>query len=264
MSAKMIDAHAHLSDLRLFGGVDKLVPELQKAGLMHMVLGGVDPDDWARQLQLVAQLPQFVTTVAGIHPWTVRDQSTDVLEEMFEKLTLIAPRVTAIGETGVDFFEMKDPVQRMKQPEWCERHLELATTLNKPVVLHVVKGHDVVLGLLKRYRGKPGIVHGWRGSEQDGRKYIDRAFVLSIGPRSIQRLKPSDLAWLPLENFVLESDGPDFPKLNQAPIHGREWVSAMRQVASFLAKSLKISIDEVWALNRDNLERVLQVAFTAG
>lgn len=259
--AVMIDAHAHLSDLRLAKDVEGLITDLKQQGLRHIVLGGVDSADWQRQQALARYAPDFVTTVAGIHPWTVRDQGSDVLEEMLAELEDLAPNVTAIGETGVDFFEMKDPVQRMKQPEWCERQLDLATRHHKPVVLHVVKGHDVMLGLLKHYRGKPGIVHSWRGSEQDGRKYIDRAFVLSVGPRSIQKMKPADLAWIPSENFVLETDGPDLPQRQDHPLKAKEWIQAMRQVASFMAKALKISVDEVWALNRDNLERMLQVEF---
>lgn len=259
----MIDAHAHLSDLRLAKDVDHLIQDLKDRGLKHVVFGGVDPSDWQRQMAIATRDPNFVTTVAGIHPWTVRDQSSDVLEAMFEELERIAPTVSAIGELGVDFFEMKDPVQRMKQPEWCERQLDLAFRHQKPVILHVVKGHDVVLGLLKHYRGRPGIVHSWRGSEQDGRKYIDRAFVLSIGPRSIQRLKPSDLAWLPPENFVLETDSPDLAVHDSEPLNAKEWISVMRQQATFMSKALKISVDEVWALNQDNLERTLQVAFPA-
>lgn len=257
----MIDAHAHLSDLRLVEAVPTLIPALQAGGVKHVVLGGVDPDDWDRQIAIAEKTPGFVTTVAGIHPWTVRDQSNESLERMFERLELLAPKVSAIGETGVDFFENKDPVQRMKQPEWCERQLELAMRFQKPIVLHVVKGHDVVLGLLKHYRGKPGLVHSWRGTEQDGRKYIDRAFALSIGPRSIQRLKPAELAWIPKENFVLETDGPDMPGSTGKAITAKEWLVSMREVAGFMAKAFKMTVPEVWALNRDNLERVLQVAF---
>lgn len=259
--AMMIDAHAHLSDLRLAKDVDHLIQDLKERGLKHVVLGGVDPLDWQRQMSIATRDPHFVTTVAGIHPWTVREQSVDVLEGMFEELEIIAPQVNAIGELGVDFFEMKDPVQRMKQPEWCERQLDLAYRHQKPVVLHVVKGHDVVLGLLKHYRGKPGIVHSWRGSEQDGRKYIDRAFVLSIGPRSIHKLKPADLAWIPSENFVLETDSPDLSFEGNEPLSAKEWIAVMRQMATFMSKALKIPVDEVWALNQDNLERMLQVAF---
>lgn len=259
--AVMIDAHAHLSDLRLAPNVESLISDLRGSGMRHIVLGGIDPADWERQTSIAKHSPDFVTTVAGIHPWTVRDQTAAMLEDMLVQLEEIAPHVSAIGELGVDFSEMKDPIQRMKQPEWCERQLDLAFRHQKPIVLHVVKGHDVVLGLLKHYRGRPGIVHSWRGSEQDGRKYIDRAFVLSIGPRSIQRLKPSDLAWIPQENFVLETDGPDWPAHGSQPVKAKEWISTMRQVAGFMAKAQKISVDEVWAINRDNLERMLQVAF---
>ena len=258
---RMVDAHGHLSDHRLIESVDTLIPELQKQGLRHMILGGVDPAEWKRQQALVSRLPGFVTPVAGIHPWTVRDSSTDALEDMMDELEILAPHVAAIGETGVDFAaNAVDASQRMKQSHWCERQLDLATHLSKPVVLHVVKGHDVMHGLLRQYRGIPGMIHAWRGSEQDGRKYIDRGFVLSIGPRSLQRLKPSDFAWIPRENFVLESDGPDLPGAKAAMPGAKEWLGAMKEVSVVLSKSFKIPVDQVWSLSLANLQRILQIS----
>ena len=259
----VVDAHGHLSDERLLESVDKLIPDLQKLGLRHMILGGIEPREWQRQREISTRIPGFITRVAGIHPWTVRDHSSDELEVMMNELEKIAPYVTAIGEMGVDFATQADAIaQRMKQPLWCERQLDLATRLSKPVVLHVVKGHDVMLGLLRNYRGVPGLVHGWQGSEQDGRKYIDRGFVLSIGPRSLKNRKPSDLAWIPSENFVLESDGPDLPGAKANMPSAREWMGALRDVASFLSKALKLPMDQIWAMNRDNLERIMGISIS--
>ncbi|MCX6127353.1 MAG: TatD family hydrolase [Proteobacteria bacterium] len=261
MSSFMIDAHAHLSDLRLAPKLDSLIPQLRSRGLGHLVLGGVRPDEWQRQFDILSAAPGFITPVAGIHPWTVRESCPEVLEEMFKELERFAPTISAIGELGVDFAGVMDPIQRMKQPEWAERQLDLATTHAKPVVLHVVRGHDVMLGLLRQYRGKPGIVHGWRGSEQDGKKYIDRAFVLSISLRSIAKLKPSDLAWIPAENFVLETDGPDFMRARDGVPDARAWTTALKEVAHFMGKALKLPSDQIWALNRDNIERILSISF---
>lgn len=257
MSAIMIDAHAHLSDARLVASWDVLIPSLKERGLSHLVLGGVEPEEWQRQFQLSRLMPGFVTPVVGIHPWTVRDKPVDELEAMFQTLEAMVDKASAVGELGVDFSRDSNPVQRMKQPEWADRQLDLAMRHQKPVVLHVVKGHDVMHGLLRHYRGKPGIVHGWRGSEQDGRKYVDRAFVLSIGLRSITRLKPLDLSWLPPENFVLESDGPDFVVAGGKLPDAKNWMLALKEVATFMGKALKLTPEQVWALNKDNLERIL-------
>lgn len=258
----MIDAHAHLSDERMANVAIPFSKDLQANGLSHLILGGVDPVEWQRQLSMTRLDPKFITPVIGIHPWTVRDRTSDELEAMFEELETLAPQAVAIGETGLDFHSTADAaVQRMKQPHWCERQLDLAYRLEKPVVLHVVKAHDGMHKLLKHYRGKPGIVHGWHGNPQDGQKYIDRAFVLSIGPRSIGRLKPKDLSWIPRENFVLESDAPDVASKQTALPTAKEWTSALSRVATFLAKSFGILTDEVWALNRDNLQRIFERDF---
>lgn len=74
-------------------------------------------------------------------------------------------------------------------------------------------------------------------------------------------MKPADLAWLPTENFVLESDGPDFKGARSTMPDARDWMGALKEVAVFVGKSLKLSQEQVWTLNRDNLERILGLTF---
>ena len=100
----MFDAHAHLSDPRLQAVLDPLIISLRAGGMDHIVLGGVNPDEWAIQESLLEKDPSFVTAVMGIHPWTVRDSSEQDLEIMFSRLKENLAQLKIIGEVGLDFF----------------------------------------------------------------------------------------------------------------------------------------------------------------
>jgi Tat protein secretion system quality control protein TatD with DNase activity len=51
-SMKYIDQHCHLSDERVFDRAETLIQDAVVAGVETMVLAGVEPSDWKRQIKL--------------------------------------------------------------------------------------------------------------------------------------------------------------------------------------------------------------------
>lgn len=254
----MIDAHAHLSDPRLEKDVDELSRCLRSAGLKRIVLGGVSADEWDLQTKLKSILPAFVTPVFGIHPWTVRDHDETQLETMFEKLQSSMEGIAAIGEVGVDFYPKRNLDQVTKQSYWCRRQLELAQTLKKPVVLHVVQGHDVMQNLLKDMSLKSALIHGFKGRQEVSNFYLKRGYVFSLGARSFKGVALEDYRWLPKSQFVLESDAPLIKQDVSDPSKVcDDWIKSLQEAAGYLAKLWSISSDEVWTLAEANLTRFL-------
>ncbi|MBO7291127.1 MAG: TatD family hydrolase, partial [Bacteroidaceae bacterium] len=78
----------------------------------------------------------------GIHPW----ESSDVDEMSLQQLALLAqhPQVVALGETGIDRLRGADVETQKKL---FINHITLSEQLHKPLILHVVKGVDIVLSL---------------------------------------------------------------------------------------------------------------------
>lgn len=63
-----------------------------------------------------------------------------------------------------------------------EQQLILATKLQKPLILHVVKSWEEVLKSIKKCKvSSPLIVHGFRGKPQLAQQLIDKGFYLSFG-----------------------------------------------------------------------------------
>jgi TatD DNase family protein len=253
----MIDAHAHLSDLRLESDAELLIAKLQSLGLRHVVLGGVEPNEWQYQQRLKSRWPMFVTSVVGIHPWTVRDQDEASLEKIFSILGTMVHSAEAVGEVGVDFYPKRLPEQVEKQSRWCRRQLELAKDIDKPVVLHIVRGHDVMQNLLKAVELPMAMIHGFKGNFEVAKFYLERGYVLSLGSRSFLGANLEDYRWLPKNAFVLESDAPPWTgEVTNSEKMANDWLGELNVGAQFLAKLWSIDKDEVWSLAKTNLTRL--------
>jgi len=254
----MIDAHTHLSDPRLMPFAEDLAYALQRAGLKRAVLGGVSQREWETQFKLSKLFPGFVTPVIGMHPWTVRDGSGDQLEMMFEVLKIWLKDAAALGEVGVDFYPTRNLEQVQKQTSWCRRQLQLAEEQGKPVVLHIVRGHDVIQSLLKNYQLGSVMIHGFRGGAKQAQFYLDRDFYLSLGMRSFKNLQLTDLDWLPKNRFLLESDAPS-PRDDTIDCEAvcAAWLTSLEYSASFLARLWSLPNEAVWAMAEENLNRFL-------
>lgn len=263
MTYQYVDAHAHISDLRIQRDVAGLVARLKKQGLCHVIMGGVNPADWKVQQDLVTSFSDFVSPVFGIHPWTVVQASDQELEAMIVNLEVVAHQALALGEIGLDFSKSKEPDSRQRQAVWVERQFSLAQILSKKVVIHCVRGHDVMLGILNRFPAVTGLIHSWRGSDVDGKKYLKRGFLLSISPKSIRGLDPVDLSWIPENGFTIESDFPYFEA--DGSLAGADaWTAALHEVAEFMAVSLDQSVEQVLDKSTTNVCRLFGMNFNFG
>jgi TatD DNase family protein len=134
-------------------------------------------------------------TMAGIHPWDAE-----------RKLAL--PDFTEcdiIGETGLDYAH---PISKTLQKELFCKHLDIAQTLGKPIVLHVVRAMEDVLKIIDHYKEIKGVVfHGFIGSKEQAYECLKRGYFLSFGERSLRSPKSVEaLRITPLSQLFCETD----------------------------------------------------------
>ena len=137
---------------------------------------------------------------AGIHPWTtLTAPSPEVLEEL-ERLCSLSS-VVAVGECGVDLAR-GGPLFRQLQV--LKAHIALSERLAKPLILHEVKAHDIILGLRRDMQpAQPWVVHGFRGKPQVAEMLLHGGLWLSFGAR----FNPESLAKaLEAERALAETD----------------------------------------------------------
>lgn len=116
----------------------------------------------------------------GIHPWDTESETTreeyDLLDKLAEK-----PEVVAIGECGVDL-NIGGPLFRQLQV--FRHHVELSERLGKPLVIHDVKAHDIIVGARRDLKPRQAwAIHGFRQKPEAADMLHRAGCWLSFGPQ---------------------------------------------------------------------------------
>lgn len=138
---------------------------------------------------------------AGLHPWYI---DADGWQEQFRLLeqALHHNNVVAVGECGLDKICKTDFA--LQQLVFIKQ-VELANSLQKPLVIHCVKAYDAVLTILQQAR-VPVIFHGFNKNAVLAKQLISKGYYLSFGRALEQQRIRELLRQLPLEKIFLETD----------------------------------------------------------
>lgn len=135
----------------------------------------------------------------GIHPW---DTVADAIESRFPLLETLAsqPGVVAIGEAGIDL-NVGGPLFR--QLQIFRNHVELSEELQKPLIIHNVKGHDIIIGAHRDlHPAQKWAIHGFRQKPEVAQMFLRAGFYLSFGAV----FNPETLAAMPADRILAETD----------------------------------------------------------
>lgn len=136
---------------------------------------------------------------AGIHPWDTADGCTPQALEGLRRL-LENPQVVAVGECGVD---LTRSIPLFRQLQVLKSQLQLAEELKKPVVLHCVKGADIIMGLKRDLVPEQRwIIHGFRGKPALASQLTAKGIGLSYG----ENFNPEAVKVTPRELLYAETD----------------------------------------------------------
>ena len=136
-------------------------------------------------------------TMVGIHPW---DAEQDLPMPDFSACDIV-------GETGLDY---STKVRKEAQQELFLKHLDIAKSLDKPVVLHVVKSFEDVMLALRKQSIQDVVFHGFIGSKEQAIRATNLGYYLSFGDRSLRSPRTRDVAAsMPIENLFCETDDRD-------------------------------------------------------
>ncbi len=219
LGVPIVDAHTHLDAC----GFD--TPELVRAALDRATAVGVGTvvtvaDDLpsARWVVDAAQWDTRLFAAVALHP-TRTANLTDADRAEVERLAA-APRVVAVGETGLDHYWDYSPHDA--QDAAFRWHIDLAKRLRKPLMIHDRDAHDAVLRVLDE-EGAPDTVvfHCFSGDEAMARRCADAGYVMSFaGPvtfRNAAELRAAAKI-APAELVLVETDA---PFLTPHPFRGR-------------------------------------------
>jgi TatD DNase family protein len=207
----LFDTHAHLHFPEFAGDLDAVLARARAAGVRRMVTIGTDVATSRAAAALAAREPD-VWAAVGIHPHEAAAADEAALAEI-ERLAS-APRVVAIGETGLDFFRDRSP--REAQARAFTAQVALARRLGKPVLVHCRDAHAETLALLAAdgplERG--GIMHCFSGDVALARRCIELGLLVSLaGPVTYPKpgALPDVARAIPADRLVVETDCPFLP-----------------------------------------------------
>jgi TatD DNase family protein len=203
---RVFDTHCHLG---LDGEVDPADEHARAAaaGVSRLLVVGIDAPT-SRAARELSRLPG-VGWSAGLHP-----NDSGKLDDEWAAIEALArePECTAIGETGLDCFRDRTPLQQQERS--LRRHLALAHELDLPVIFHCRDAFEPLFAVLRDEPPVRGVMHCFSGGVDEARRALDFGLLLSFaGPLTYP--KNSALrevaAWAPADRVLVETDAPFLP-----------------------------------------------------
>lgn len=260
-----VDSHCHLSFPELSAQLPQIRQAMAEAQVDRALCICTTLEEFEDVHTLAMRYDNFWATV-GVHP-----DNEGITEPTVQGLLERAarPRVVAIGETGLDYYQMEERKggRSVADLEWQRRrfrtHIHAARQARLPLVIHTRAASADTIGILKEEGedGSPGsaggVFHCFTETAQVARAALDLGFYISFS--GILTFKSAaDLrevaAFVPLDRLLIETDS---PYLAPVPYRGKvNNPSYVPYVARQLAELRGLPLEQVAERTSTNFERL--------
>ena len=135
----------------------------------------------------------------GIHPWDTSREPSPEEWQLFERLASL-PCVKAVGECGID--KLKG-APLFRQMIIFKKQIDISEKLGKPLIIHDVKAHDIIVGLKRDLNPtQKWLVHGFRNKPSVAKMLTDAGIFLSFG----EIFNDESLKCVPRDMILAETD----------------------------------------------------------
>ena len=197
----IFDSHAHYDSEQFDIDRDELLGSvLPQKGVVAVINMAADYESLKKTVALCEKY-DYIYGAVGIHPECANDLPDNWLSDV--EALLSHPKIVAVGEIGLDYLRP----DREAQLRIFEGQLRLAEAAGKPVVLHCVKAFEETMRLLKQFRLRAVIFHGFIGSPEQAARAVAAGYYLSFGSRSLRSPRTvRALGSIPTQRLFLETD----------------------------------------------------------
>jgi len=202
-----IDSHCHLAFPELSGDIDGVLARMRDA----QVIGALSVCVTLEDFQTVVRLAERHTNIwasVGVHPDYREGREPDIA-------TLVGlarhGRVIAIGETGLDYYRLKEPLDWQRQR--FRVHIRAAREAGLPLIIHTRAAAADTLRIMREEKAGEvgGVMHCFTETLEVAQAALDLGFHISFSGivtfKSAQSLR-SVAAVVPLDRLLIETDAP--------------------------------------------------------
>ena len=213
------DSHCHLSFPELVAQLPDIRQKMQDAHVTRALCICTTIEEFDQVHHLAKTYDNFWSTV-GVHPDN-EDIYEPTVQDLVEKGQL--PRVIAIGETGLDYYQMSERKggRSIDDMEWqrdrFRNHIRAARQIQLPMVIHTRASSDDTLRILKEegeagdVGSAGGVFHCFTETQAVAKAALDLGFYISLS--GILTFKTAaDLRevakFVPDDRLLIETDSP--------------------------------------------------------
>ncbi|MDR1967245.1 MAG: TatD family hydrolase [Burkholderiaceae bacterium] len=226
------DSHCHLAMPELAGDLAAVRAAMAAAQVTRALCISTSMEEFPQVCELVRQFDGIWASV-GVHP-----DHEEGHEPTEDELVAAAadPRVIAVGETGLDYYQMDERKggRAVADLDWqrarFRTHIRAARRAGKPLVIHTRAAAEDTLRILREegvgqgagaWHRAPGVFHCFSESQAVATAALDMGFYLSFSgivtfknARELQQVARA----APLDRILIETDA---PYLAPVPMRGK-------------------------------------------
>ena len=263
-----VDSHCHLTFPELSAALPEIRSAMAQAQVDRALCICTTLEEFEAVHALAMQYDNFWASV-GVHPDN-EGVTEPSLDDLVRRSAL--PRVIAIGETGLDYYQMAERKggRTVADMEWqrdrFRTHIHAARQVRKPLVIHTRAASGDTIAILKE-EGEDGstgaaggVFHCFTETAEVARAALDLGFFISFSGiltfKSAQDLR-NVAGFVPLDRLLIETDS---PYLAPVPYRGKtNNPSYVPFVARQLADLRGVPVEQIAAATSANFERLFAV-----
>ena len=264
----MIDTHCHLEQPNYDNDRDEVIEQC-KRNLDAVITSCAHPKDFDLTMKLVKDYPGFVFAAMSIHPVYIKRVSEQEKEDYVKIIKKNRGRIVAIGETGTDYWWIKENEWREKQRKLFVEMINLADELNLPLVIHSrnapesTKALEDTIKILEKYDGDRVQMHMY-SSRRQLQRVLNNGWMISVNTLLLRSKGLTKIVRdTPLERLMLETDAPWLAIDEEGAIkkldEERNMPTAVKLVAQKIAKIKKLPLEQVDKATTENAKRFFNI-----
>lgn len=252
----LVDSHCHLNFPELAAKVDDALALMRENRVTHALCVSVTLEDFPQVRALAERYPHLYASV-GVHP---DYPDLPVVEEV--ELVALAnhPKIVAIGETGLDYYRIKDDCEW--QRERFRTHIRAARRCGKPLIFHTRSAAADTLRIMSEEGAGEagGVMHCFTESWEVAQGAMDLGFYISFSGiitfKNASALREVAKR-VPLERMLIETDA---PYLAPVPYRGKtNEPGLVKYVAEELSRLRGVPVESIATATSDNFFKLFNI-----